>query len=150
MDLLHQLGELFLAAVPTAIVVFLFYLFLRWSFFRPLQQVLAERRARIEGARKDAESLRAAAQEKQRAHREALRKARAEVFAEQEATRRVALEERSKVIQQARSRATDEVQAGKARLGEEIGAARKALETSGQQLAEEVARAILEPAGGAR
>src|SRR3990170_709140 len=135
MDLLHQLGELFLAAVPTAIVVFLFYLFLRWSFFRPLQQVLAERRARIEGARKDAESLRAAAQEKQRAHREALRKARAEVFAEQEATRRVALEERSKVIQQARSRATDEVQAGKARLGEEIGAARKALETSGQQLA---------------
>ena len=150
MDLLHQLGELFLAAVPTAIVVFLFYLFLRWSFFRPLQQVLAERRARIEGARKDAESLRAAAQEKQRAHREALRKARAEVFAEQEATRRVALEERSKVIQQARSRATDEVQAAKARLGEEIGAARKALETSGQQLAEEVARAILEPAGGAR
>ena len=150
MDLLHQLGELFLAAVPTAIVVFLFYLFLRWSFFRPLQQVLAERRARIEGARKDAESLRAAAQEKQRAHREALRKARAEVFAEQEATRWVALEERSKVIQQARSRATDEVQAGKARLGEEIGAAQKALETSGQQLAEEVARAILEPAGGAR
>src|SRR3990172_1243479 len=105
MDLLHQLGELFLAAVPTAIVVFLFYLFLRWSFFRPLQQVLAERRAR------------------------------AEVFAEQEATRRVALEERSKVIQQARSRATDEVQAGKARLGEEIGAAQKALETSAQQLA---------------
>ena len=150
MDLLHQLGELFLAAVPTAILVFLFYFFLRWSFFRPLLQVLAQRQARIEGARKDAESLRAATQEKQRAYREALRKARAEVFAEQEAARRVALEERSKVIQQARGRATDEVQAAKTRLGEEIGAAQKALETSAQQLAEEVARAILEPAGGTR
>jgi F0F1-type ATP synthase membrane subunit b/b' len=150
MDLLHQLGELFLAAVPTAILVFLFYLFLRWSFFQPMQRVLGERRARIEGARKDTESLRAAAQEKQRAYREALRKARAEVFAEQEAARRIALEERSKMIRQARSRAADEVQVAKARLAQEIEAAQKALETSGQELAEEVARAILEPAGGGR
>ena len=102
MDLLHQLGELFLAAVPTAILVFLFYFFLRWSFFRPLLQVLAERQARIEGARKDAESLAAAAQEEQRAYREALRRARADVFTEQESARRVVLEERGKVIRQAR------------------------------------------------
>ena len=150
MDLLHQLGELFLAAAPTAIFVFLFYLFLRWSFFGPLLQVLADRQARIEGSRKDAESLTAAAQEKQRACREALRKARAEVLAEQESARRVVLEERGKVIRQARNRAGEEVQAAKARLANEIEAARKALETSGQQLAEEVARAILEPAGEAR
>jgi len=150
MDLLHQLGNLFLAAVPTAILVFLFYFFLRWSFFGPLLKVLADRQARIEGARKDAESLAAAAQEKQRAYREALRKARAEVFAEQESARRVVLEERGKLIRQARSRAGEEVQAAKARLADEVEAARKTLETSGQQLAEEVARAILEPAGGAR
>jgi F-type H+-transporting ATPase subunit b len=150
MDLLHQLGELFLAAVPTAILVFLFYFFLRWSFFRPLLQVLAERQARIEGSRKDAEALAAAAQEKQRAYREALRKARDQVFAEQESARRLVLEERGKLIRQARGRAGEEVQAAKARLANEVEAARKALETSGQQLAEEVARAILEPAGGAR
>ena len=150
MDLLHQLGDLFLAAVPTAILVSFFYFFLRWSFFGPLLKVLADRQARIEGARKDAESLAAAAQEKQRAYREALRKARAEVFAEQESARRVVLEERGKLIRQARSRAGEEVQAAKARLANEVEAARKALETSGQQLAEEVARAILEPAGGAR
>ena len=150
MDLLHQLGELFLAAVPTAILVFLFYFFLRWSFFRPLLKVLAERQARIEGSRKEAESLAAATQEKQRAYREALRKARAEVFAEQESARRLVLEERGQVIRQARNRAGEEVQAAKARLANEVEAARKALETSGQQLAEEVARAILEPVGGAR
>lgn len=150
MDLLHQLGDLFLAAVPTAILVFLFYFFLRWSFFGPLLKVLAERQARIEGSRKEAESLATAAQEKQRAYREALRKARAEVFAEQESARRVVLEERGKLIRQARGRAGEEVQAAKARLASEIEAARKTLESSGQQLAEEVARAILEPAGGAR
>ena len=47
---------------------------------------------------KSAESLRAAAREKDRAYREALRKARAEIFAEQEAARRVALEERSALV----------------------------------------------------
>jgi len=150
MDLLHQLGGLFLAAVPTAILVFLFYFFLRWGFFRPLLQVLAQRQARIEGSRKDAESLAAAAQEKQRAYREALRKARTDVFAEQESARRVVLEERGKLIRQARTRAGEEVQAAKARLANEIEAARQALDASAQQLAEEVARAILEPAGGAR
>src|SRR3970282_1746235 len=100
MDLLQQLGDLFLAAVPTAILVFLFYFFLRWSFFGPLLKVLAERQARIEGSRKEAESLAAAAQEKQRAYREALRKARAEVFAEQESARRLVLEERGQLIRQ--------------------------------------------------
>jgi F0F1-type ATP synthase membrane subunit b/b' len=150
MDLLHQLGDLFLAAVPTAILVFLFYFFLRWSFFRPLLKVLADRQARIEGSRKDAESLTAASREKQRAYREGLRKARDQVFAEQESARRVVLEERGKLIRQARSRAGEEVQAAKARLANEVEAARKVLETSGEQLAEELVRAILEPAGGAR
>jgi F-type H+-transporting ATPase subunit b len=150
MDLVRQLGDLFLAAVPTAILVFLFYLFLRWSFFQPLLKVLAERQTRIEGSRKEAESLAAAAQEKQRAYREALRKARSEIFAEQEAARRASLDERANVIRLARSRANEEVQAAKARLAQEIAAASKALETSGEELAEEVAQSILEPAGEVR
>ena len=79
-----------------------------------------------------------------------MRKARAEIFAEQEAARRVVLDERAKVIRDARSRADEEVQAAKARLADEIEAARQSLDASGQELAEEVARAVLEPAGGAR
>ena len=45
----RQLAQLFLAAAPTAIIVFLYYLFLRWSFFGPIERILAERRARIDG-----------------------------------------------------------------------------------------------------
>ena len=43
MEILHQLGELFLEAVPTVVIVFLFYFFLRWAFFAPIQKAMAER-----------------------------------------------------------------------------------------------------------
>ena len=81
MEILRQLGDLFLAAIPTAIIVFLFYLFLRWSFFGPIEQVVRERGKRMEGARREAEELRRNANEKSRAYQEALRKARERFFA---------------------------------------------------------------------
>jgi F0F1-type ATP synthase membrane subunit b/b' len=156
-EIVHQLGELFLAAVPTVIFVFLFYIFLRWSFFGPITRVMAERHARIEGARRYAESVRAAAQEKLRAYQETLRKTRTEIFTEQEAARRLALEERSAAIQKARSHANDEIQMAKKRIAAEIEAARGEIAASGQELAEQIVHAILEqrplnprPAGEAR
>jgi F0F1-type ATP synthase membrane subunit b/b' len=150
MEIFKQLEELFLAAVPTAVVVFLFYLFLRWSFFGPLARVMAERRKRSEGARAEAETLRAAAREKDRAHREALRKARAEVFAEQDVARRKVLDERNAAVQQARTRANEEIQTAKSRMATELEAAREELNRTGDQLAEEIARAVLEPSGVGR
>jgi F0F1-type ATP synthase membrane subunit b/b' len=143
---LNQLGGLFLSAVPTVIIVFLFYLFLRWSFFTPMERVLAERRARAEGARQQAESTRAAAQERLRTYQEALRKARVEIYSEQEAARRRALEERQAAVQQARLAAQQEVQAAKKSLAVDVEAARAQLEQSGAALAGEIAEAIL--AGG--
>lgn len=145
MEILKQLGDLFLAAVPTVVVVFLFYLFLRWSFFGPIERVLQERARRIEGARHEAEELRKDAREKSRAYQEALRKARAELFREQEAARRVALDERAASLQQARQRANGEIQAAKKRIRQEIEAASAELEQSSNQLAAEIARTILEP-----
>src|ERR1700692_1762444 len=110
--ILRQLGDMLVAAVPTAIVVFLFYLVLRWSFFAPITRVMKERASRITGAKREAESLQAEAEEKRRAHQEGLRKARAQIFAEQEAARRVVLDERAAAIQQARSRGNEELQTG--------------------------------------
>jgi F0F1-type ATP synthase membrane subunit b/b' len=154
-QIVNQLGELFLAAVPTVIVVFLFYLFLKWSFFGPIERVLHERAAKIEGAHKERESLRAAAREKDHVYREALRKARMEILAEQEAARRVMLDERGAAVQQARVVATEEVHAARARIGAEMAAAKGDLEASSKELAEEIALAILTqrplpstPAGG--
>jgi F-type H+-transporting ATPase subunit b len=142
-QILSQLGGLFLAAVPTVIVVFLFYFFLKWSFFGPIERVLHERAAKIEGARKERDSLHAAAEEKERAYRQALQKARAEIFTTQEAARRVVLDERSAAVAKARVAATEEIHAASKRIAAEREAAQGELEASSRQLAEEIARAIL-------
>ena len=143
MEILNQLGDLFLSAVPIVILVFLFYLFLRWSFFGPLERVLSERHKRAVGARQEAEASRAAVQEKLRAYNEALRKARGEIFAEQEAVRRRVLDERQASVIAARSAAQQELQAAKKALAAEVEAARVQLERSSDVLAGEIAESIL-------
>src|SRR5580700_8246066 len=135
-DLVHQLGELFLRAVPVAVIVLLFYIIMRSLFFRPLLKVMAERDARTIGAQKAAEAAQAAAAEKVRQYEEALRQARAKVYAEQEADRRKLKEERSK--------ADAEVNAAKERVAAEFASARKEIETLAGQLAAEIARRVLQ------
>jgi F-type H+-transporting ATPase subunit b len=145
-EILGQLGDLFLSAVPTVIIVFLFYLFLRWSFFKPMERVLSERHKRAEGARQEAEASRAAVQEKLRVYNEALKKARAEIFVEQEAVRRRFLDERQAGINAARAGAQNDLQAAKTSLAADLEAVRAQLERSSAELAGEIAETIL--AGG--
>ena len=57
--IVHQLGELFLQAVPTALIILLFYFILRAVFFKPLLAVMAERDSRTVGAQKAAEAAQA-------------------------------------------------------------------------------------------
>jgi F-type H+-transporting ATPase subunit b len=148
--LVHQLGELFLRAVPVAVIVLLFYIIMRSIFFRPLLKVMAERDARTIGAQKAAEAAQAAAAEKVRQYEEALRQARAKVYAEQEADRRKLMEERAAMLKDARSKADAEVNAAKERVAAEFASARKDIETLTGQLAAEIARRVLQapPAPG--
>jgi F0F1-type ATP synthase membrane subunit b/b' len=94
-DIVHQLGELFLQAVPTVLIVLAFYLILRSLFFKPLLQVMAERDSRTAGARKAAEAAQAAAAEKVKQYQDALKQARAQVYGEQDAARKKLLDERA-------------------------------------------------------
>jgi F0F1-type ATP synthase membrane subunit b/b' len=151
MEILHSLGELFLEAVPTIIIVLLFYFFLRWAFFTPIQKAMAERDARIEGARKEAAEVEAAAKHEMDTYHEALRKARGEIYAEQEAARQVALENRAKLLKTMRNRAQEEVTAAKKRIATELEMARAQVERDAPALAGEIVRTILErpsPLGG--
>lgn len=144
MELLQQIGEFVLQALPTVILVFLFYVFLKANLFRPLEKVMAERSARIEGARKEAETSQAAAQEKARAYQEALKKARADVYAEQDAARRTVLEERAALVRSTRNRANEKIRAAKDTIAKEVTTARAQLEKECHALGEEIARTILE------
>jgi F-type H+-transporting ATPase subunit b len=154
MQILRQLGELFLEAIPTIIIFLLFYWFLRANFFKPLERVLAERNARITKAKADAEAIQAAAKQKTGSYQEALRKARAGVFAEQEALRQAALEERAKLLRAARNTAQEAVRKEKERIAREFESARAQLEGQSASLAGRIAQMILErpfsPRGEAR
>jgi F-type H+-transporting ATPase subunit b len=140
----HQLGELFLQAVPTVLIILLFYFILRAIFFKPLLGVLAERDSRTVGARKAAEAAQAAAAEKVKQYREALKQARGQVYAEQEAARKKLLDERAAEIKDARAKAAGEVSAAKARVVAELAAARRDVEATVGQLSAEIARRMLE------
>jgi F-type H+-transporting ATPase subunit b len=152
-DLVHQLGELFLGAVPVALIVVVFYVVLRSLFFQPLLKVMAERDARTLGAQKSAEAAQTAAAEKIRQYEEALKQARAKVYAEQEAARKKLMEERAALLKEARAKAAAEVNAGKQGLEKEFAAAKKELQGTAAQLSVEIARRVLQspiaPAGPA-
>jgi F0F1-type ATP synthase membrane subunit b/b' len=142
--IVQQLGELFLQAVPTVLIILLFYFILRAIFFKPLLAVMAERDARTVGAQKAAEAAQAAAAERIKQYQEALRQARGQVYAEQEAARKNLLDERAAQIKEARTRASGEVSAAKARVAAELAAARREVETTVAQLSAEIARRILQ------
>ncbi len=154
MEILQKLGDLFLQAVPTVVIVFLFYLFLRWAFFTPIQKAMAERAAKIEGARAEAAKLEAEAKQELDAYNEALRKARGQIYVEQEQARQAVLDDRARLLKAMRSRAQEEVDAAKKKLAGDVAATRAELERQAPALAAEITRAILErrpPArGGAR
>lgn len=143
-SLVHQIGELFLRAVPVALIVLVFYFVLRSLFFKPILAVMAERDARTLGAQKSAEAAQAAAAEKVRQYEEALKQAKAKVYAEQEAARKKLLEERTSFLKDARSKAAAEVGRAKERVVGEFEAAKRDIERSVSQLATEIAGRVVE------
>jgi len=142
-DLVRQIGELLLRAVPVALIVLIFYFILRSVFFQPLLKVLAERDARTRGAQKAAEATQAAAAEKVKQYEDALKQARAKVYAEQEEDRKKLLEERAGFLKEARTKASGEVNMAKERVAGESASAKREIEASVAQLAVEIARRVL-------
>ncbi len=77
-------------------------------------------------------------------YNEALRKARAEIYGEQEAARQVALDGRSKLLKAMRARAQEDVDAAKQRIAAEVETARAAVESQVPSVAGEIVRRMLE------
>lgn len=144
MDMVHQLGELFLGAVPTVLLILIFYFILKSLFFKPLLAVMAEREARSIGSQKAAEAAERAASEKVKQYRDALKQARAEVYAEQEAARKKLLDERANLLKEARIQSSADVARAKERVAGELAAARRDVEAGIAQLAAEIASRVLE------
>ncbi len=149
-ETLRQLGELLLGAVPTVILLALLYVLYTLIVHKPLRRVLAERRSKTEGAVEKSRADIAAAEARTSEYEQRLREARATLFRAQEARRKVALEARTAVLNEARARAKAQVQAAKADIQRDREAAQGALEAEAHALAAEIIRRVLQPAGAGR
>lgn len=148
-EILHQLVELFFEALPIIILVFLFYLFLNSFFFKPLLAAMDEREKRIAGAKEEAEAAQAAARDEMSRYNEEMKKARAEIYAEQEAARQAALDERAKLLRTLRARNQEQIEEAKQRIASEYEAARAEVEKESPALASQIMMMILERSGPA-
>jgi F-type H+-transporting ATPase subunit b len=149
-ETLRQLGELLLGSVPTVILVALLYLLYTMIVHKPLGRVLEERRSRTEGAVEKSQADIAAAEARTSEYEQRLREARATVFRAQEARRKAALEARTTALNEARNHAQVQVQAAKADIQKDREAAQAGLQGEAQNLATEIVRRVLEPAGAGR
>jgi F0F1-type ATP synthase membrane subunit b/b' len=76
-----------------------------------------------------------------------MKKARAEIYAEQEAARQAALDERAKLLRALRTRNQETISAAKERIASELAAARAEVEQQTPALANQITRMILERTG---
>jgi F-type H+-transporting ATPase subunit b len=144
-ETLRQLGELLLGSIPTIIMLVLLYAIYSVVVHKPLARLLAERRAKTEGAVEKARADIAAAEAKTSEYEQRLRDARLALFKSQEAGRQAALQARSQAVAAARARAQDQVKQAREAIEREKIAAQEGLQTESARLATEIVRTVLRP-----
>jgi F-type H+-transporting ATPase subunit b len=149
-ETLHQLGRLLLGSVPTIILVTSLYVLYTVIVHRPLQDVLAQRRAETEGAIEKSRADIAVAEARTAEYEQRLREARAAVFRAQEARRQVALQARGVAVNQAREKAQAQLAVEKKEIESARAAAESGLRAEAESLAREIIRRVLLPAGVGR
>lgn len=145
-NLLQQLGELVLGAVPTMVLFLITLAAYRFLVHTPLTKVLHERYSKTQGAIENAAVAVAAAERKTTEYEERLRAARAEIFRElHEHLEKVGLESELAVAQ-ARASAQERTAEARLAIEQSMEAARVELDGLVGDLSVEILQRIL-PAG---
>jgi F-type H+-transporting ATPase subunit b len=140
---LQALGGILLQAIPTICLLLIVHLYLKFVFFRPMREVLDKRREATEGARESAAAMLQKAAEKADALEAALRKARDEIYLENEAARRKWIDEQAARLEEARRQSRELIHQAKLELEAQSEVAKKSLEATAESLAEEITRSLL-------
>lgn len=146
-ETLRQLGGLLLGSIPTVIMLLLLYAAYTLIVHKPLAKVLAERRAKTEGAIEKARADVAAAEARTAEYEQRLREARMAVFKSQETRRQAVLQARAAAVAEARARAQKQVEAARAAIEQDKIAAQERLQAESGRLASEIVRQVLRPVG---
>ncbi|MBT9332835.1 F0F1 ATP synthase subunit B family protein [Paracidobacterium acidisoli] len=142
-DLLRQLGDLLLGAVPTIIIFVFLVLAYRWIVYRPLLRTLAARREHTVGAVEKAHAAIAAADARTQEYEAKLRAARAEIFRRREQRVQQWNAERESALASARSAAQERVRQAHGAIEAQAAGAREEIEATADQLAAQVLAAVL-------
>ena len=145
-DTLRQIGELLLASIPTIIALLIVWSAYRLIVHTRLQQVLAERHTRTEGAIEQARAQIAAAEARTAEYEQRVREARAQIYKYLEARRQQILDERNAALVQARKQAGQTIAEARAALEKDVVAAKATLDQQAAMLADQIIATILKPA----
>ena len=140
---LQALGGILLQAIPSICLLLIVHFYLKWMFFRPVREVLEKRREATEGARESAAAMLKQASEKAAALEAALRKAREEIYQENEAKRRHWIHEQAGRLEEARRESRELIHQAKQQLEAEAAVAKRSLAATAETLAEEITRSLL-------
>jgi F-type H+-transporting ATPase subunit b len=142
-EILQQLVPLLIGSVPTIVLFISLIVAYKVILHGPLMKVLAERKARTQGAIEKAHAAIAAADAKAQEYEAKLRAARAEIFKAREERVKSWNAERDNALAAARQVARERVHAAKASLDAQTEASRQDLERSSDALAADIVRAVL-------
>src|SRR5262249_26218172 len=112
---------------------------------KPLARVLAERRAKTEGAVEKARADVAAAEAKTHEYEQRLRDAPVAVFRHQEAPRQAALQARGAAVETARIRAQEQVRQARGAIEQGKISAQESLQAESTRLASDIIQRVLRP-----
>ena len=147
-DIVQQVGALLLGAVPTILLFVVLVAAYQLLVQGPLNRVLAERRARTEGAVENAHKAIADAEAKAAEYADKMRLARAEIFKMREQRAKQRNSEREAALDAARKAAGAKAGEARAEIDAETERARQAIQGSAGELANQVVRAVLPLAAG--
>jgi len=142
-EILHQLGELVLGSVPTMVLFILLTAAYSVLVRRPLERVLAERKARTSGAVEQARGAMAAAEAETSAYEEKLRNAKREIFQARELKLKRWNEERDAAIAEVRAASQQRIQAARREIEESGAEARTKIECLSGELSSMILDAVM-------
>jgi F-type H+-transporting ATPase subunit b len=145
-QILHQLGELVLGSVPTIALFILLVIAYGLLVRRPLDKVLAERRARTSGAVEQARGAIAAAEAETSVYEDRLRAAKNEIFQARDQKLKQWTAERDAVLEQVQQAAQERIRAARQEIEQGATAARMQIEGLSSELSAQILKAVL-PAG---
>jgi F-type H+-transporting ATPase subunit b len=145
-EILNELGGLVLGSVPTIVLFLLLVAAYGALVRRPLDRILAERRARTSGAVEQARLAIAKAESETTAYEEKLRAARAEIFQLRDQKLKQWSAEREAALAQVRQHTQERVRAARQEIEQSAQETRLQIVGVSDELSSRVLKAVL-PAG---